>query len=1064
MRFKKTILNSHAKTLQQMNHVYLPGLKSCRSLFAALAVSALSSSLLCTALSAAAPAKGRQTMEDWQDPEVYERDRMPMNATFVTDQQQTESLNGQWKFRFCPTMSDRAAGFESGSFDDSRWDSISVPGMIELAGYADPVYLNTGYAWRGWYANNPPFVPTEHNFVGQYRRTFSVSPGWAGKRICLRIGSATSNVRVWVNGKEAGYSEDSKLEATFDITKLVKTGENLIAMEVMRWCDGTYLEDQDFWRLTGIARGVEVFTREQERITDIHVNADMNGKLTVRAEVTKGIRAVSCTLRDAGGVVVTSFVCTGGTGEAVIDNPQLWSAETPYLYTLTVSASDKRGVVRESASIPVGFRTVEIRNAQLLVNGQPVLIKGVDRHEISAFGGYVVSEEEMLQDIRIFKQLNINAVRTCHYPDDPRFLAMCDRYGIYVVDEANVEAHGMGYGEASLAHRKDYKAAILIRIERMVQRDFNHPSVIIWSLGNESGNGDNFRAAYDWVKSYDPSRPVQYERAGLEYNTDIYCPMYASPQKAEEYVSGNPGRPLIQCEYAHAMGNSMGNFKEYWDLIRKYPSYQGGFVWDFADQALWRDTDSPVTDHVYAYGGDWNSFDPSDGTFNCNGVVAADRSWHPHAYEMRYQQQDIHTSLSSEPGSVEIYNEYFFRDLSDVRMEWSIVRDGETVAQGSVEDLDIAPQETLPVRIPGLEKALSATGGDIFLNVRYTLKSARPLMDAGDQLAYEQISLHCADSMDAAAFPVQPLREGDAYPVTATDSGKPLCPPEVSVGFDQQSGALSSYRIDGREMLSEPLVPCFGRAFTENDLGAKYSVKQQMWRHAELKARSIRDSMDGEVRRVVVEYEPIGGVAALTVSYEISPDGTVLGTERMTDAGGLDKAPLLPRFGMRMAMPERCGIVDFYGFGPWENYIDRRSAAVVGHYTQAVADQYHYGYVRTQESGTHTGLRWLKVLDESGTGLCITSDGEFSGSALPFSLEELDCTTLGCATERSRNREYGASTHSLELQPDGLTHVHFDLVQSGVGGINSWGTEPLEQYRIRPQEMEFRFVITPLKR
>lgn len=1048
-----------------MNHACLP-LRECRHwTLAATAVTALCALLMHTGQTpAAAAAKGRDAMEDWQDPEVYERGRMPMSATFVTDQQQTESLSGRWKFRFCPSMDDRAAGFEAEGFDDREWDDMTVPGMIELAGYAAPVYLNVGYAWRGWYASNPPYVPAERNFVGQYRRTFSVSPEWSGKQICLRIGSATSNVRVWVNGKEAGYSEDSKLEASFDITSLVRAGDNLIAMEVMRWCDGTYLEDQDFWRLTGIARGVEVYTRERERITDIRVNADMHGNLSVLAGTTGGIRAVSCTLHDADGTEVASFDCKGGRGSAVIDGARMWSAESPYLYTLTVAAYDKRGAVRESASIPVGFRTVEVRGAQLLVNGRPVLIKGVNRHEISAFGGYVVSEEEMLRDIRIFKHLNVNAVRTCHYPDDPRFLAMCDRYGIYVVDEANVESHGMGYGDKSLAHRKDYKAAILIRNQRMVRRDFNHPSVIIWSLGNESGNGDNFRAAYDWIKSYDPSRPVQYERAGLEYNTDIFCPMYLSPLQAEKYLSGNPDRPLIQCEYAHAMGNSMGNFKEYWDLIRKYRSYQGGFVWDFADQALWRDVDSPVTDHVYAYGGDWNSFDPSDGSFNCNGVVSADRGWHPHAYEMRYQQQDIHTSLTSEPGSVEVYNEYFFRDLSDVRMEWSIVRDGNVTARGGIEDLDIAPQETLAVRIPGLEKAREAAEGDIFLNVRYTLKSQRPLIDAGEQIAYEQIALHRSDVMDAVAFPILPLHEGGVSPVSATESAKALCAPEVSVTIDPQSGALSSYRIDGREMLSEPLVPCFGRAFTENDLGAGYSVKQRMWRHPELEVRSIRDNMDDDVHRVSVEYEPIGDVAALTVTYEISPDGTVRGTERMTDAGGLDKAPLLPRFGMRMAMPGRCRIVDFYGLGPWENYIDRRSSAIVGHYTQAVADQYHYGYVRTQESGTHTGLKWLKVLDESGTGLCITADGEFSASALPFSMEELDCTSKGFESERNASLQYGVPKHSLELQPDGLTHVHFDLVQSGVGGINTWGAEPLEQYRIRPRERVFRFVITPLKR
>lgn len=1009
---------------------------------------------------------GAPSMEDWQDPNVFERNRMPMSATFVTDQQQTLSLNGEWNFRFCPSVTERLQdGFEGKDFDDSNWDKIPVPGMIELNGYADPIYLNIGYAWRGWYSNNPPFAPTEHNFVGQYRKEFEMDKSWSGKQICLNIGSATSNVRVWVNGREVGYSEDSKLEARFDITRFVKAGRNVIALEIMRWCDGSYLEDQDFWRLSGIARGVEVYTRERERIEDINVTADMYGRIDVRARTTKGIRSVQCSLTDAEGHEVAAFGCAKGSGSANITNPKLWSAETPYLYTLNVSALDGKGKVRESASIPVGFRTVEIKNAQLLVNGKPVLIKGANRHEVSTFGGYVVSEEEMIRDLVICKQLNINALRCCHYPDDPHFLALCDKYGFYVVDEANIESHGMGYGEASLAHRSDYKAAHMSRNQRMVYRDYNHPSVIIWSLGNEAGNGDNFRAAYDWIKSYDPTRPVQYERAEKEYNTDIFCPMYMSPRNAEEYVSNNPEKPLIQCEYAHAMGNSMGNFKEYWDLIRKYPHYQGGFIWDFVDQALWRKVDSPVTDHVFAFGGDWNGFDPSDGSFNCNGVIAADRSWHPHAYEVRYQYQDIHCSLADKPGHINVYNEYFFRSLDDVRMEYSIVRNGTAVLSGAVEQLSAAPQQTAQIQIPGLAEAQASADGDLFLNLDFILKTPRELLPAAERIAYSQIRLHRAEKLDADAFPILAENAGAAYPVAATACHKAFIAPQVEVAFDPATGALSSYKIDGKEMLAAPVMPCFERALNENDLGTGYSIKMEMWRQPSLKLKSLTDeeATDG-IRRVTAEYEPIGGVAAVSVIYEIYPDGTVKGVERMSDAGGLDKTPCMSRFGMRMAMPGECSIVDFYGYGPWENYIDRRSSALIGHYTQRVEDQYHYGYVRPQESGTHTGLRWFKVLDDAGNGLCITAETEFSASALPFSLEELDCTRHGYTKERNHNKQYGAARHSLELRKDGRTHVHFDLVQSGVGGINTWGAEPLEQYRIYPAEREFRFTISPIKR
>ena len=571
-------------------------------------------------------------MEPWQDPNVFEENRLPMAATFVTDQQKTLTLNGVWKFKWNETIEGRTKGFEAVDYNDTDWGTIPVPGMWELNGYNDPIYLNVGFAWRGHYENNPPYPPTEHNYVGQYRRMFNVDKSWIGKQICLCIGSATSNVRVWVNGKMVGYSEDSKLEARFDLTKYVKAGENLIALEIFRWCDGSYLEDQDFWRLSGIARGVYVYTRERERIEDVNIIAGMDGNFTVNAKVTKGVRNVRVAVIDRNGNQVAYREATPVKGEAILNgmvqNPDLWSAEIPNLYTLKVTASDRKNVV-ESTSIDFGFRTVEIKNAQLLVNGQPVLIKGANRHEMNADKGYVVSEEDMINDIRIMKELNMNAVRTCHYPNDPRWYALCDKYGLYVVDEGNIESHGIGYGDKTLAKRPDYKAAHLIRDQRMMRRDFNHPSVIIWSLGNEAGFGDTFVACYDWLKANDPTRPVQYERAEKASQNDIICPMYASPKWCEDFAKGNPDRPLIQCEYAHAMGNSMGNFKEYWDLIRKYPNYQGGFIWDFVDQALRWPSNEGGTDHIFAFGGDFNEYDPSDGSFNCNGVIAADRTLHP---------------------------------------------------------------------------------------------------------------------------------------------------------------------------------------------------------------------------------------------------------------------------------------------------------------------------------------------------------------------------------------------------------------------------------------------------
>lgn len=1034
------------------------------------------------------PAEKNDRMEPWQDPNVFEENRLPMSATFVTDQQKTLTLNGVWKFKWNETIEGRTKGFEAVDYNDADWGTIPVPGMWELNGYNDPVYLNVGFAWRGHYENNPPYPPTERNYVGQYRRTFNLDKSWIGKQICLCIGSATSNVRVWVNGKMVGYSEDSKLEARFDLTKYVKAGENLIALEIFRWCDGSYLEDQDFWRLSGIARGVYVYTREKERIEDVNVIAGMDGNFSVNAKVTKGVRNVRVAVIDRKGNQVAYREATPVKGEAVLNgtvqNPDLWSAEIPNLYTLKVTASDKKDVV-ESTSIDFGFRTVEIKNSQLLVNGQPVLIKGADRHEMNADKGYVVSEADMINDIRIMKGLNMNAVRTCHYPNDPRWYALCDKYGLYVVDEGNIESHGMGYGDKTLAQRTDYKAAHLIRDQRMVRRDFNHPSVIIWSLGNEAGFGDNFVACYDWLKANDPTRPVQYERAEKASQTDIICPMYASPKWCEDFAKGNPDRPLIQCEYAHAMGNSMGNFKEYWDLIRKYPTYQGGFIWDFVDQAFRWPSNEGGTDHIFAFGGDFNEYDPSDGSFNCNGVIAADRTMHPHAYEVRYQHRNIHTSLAGQ-GRVNVYNEYFFKDLGQYRMLWNITVDGEVVSSGVVENLNVAPQKTETVDL-GF-KTIPQADADIFLNVSYVLKTADGVLPAGTEVAYDQIMLKeksgaafIAGSASVCGKSLVHSETADSYVFSGSFAFAGTMADRAAdwtATFDKATGFLAGYTVNGVQMLSEPLTPEFARAPSENDMGAK-KIREMYntWRYPayKLKAGSlvVDKATDGVgLMSLAAEYEPIaGGAAIVRMFYEIFPDGSIKATETMKDAGGLAKAPYLMRFGMKFAMPGRFSTVDFYGRGPWENYSDRNTAAVVGRYVQSVNDQYHYGYVRTQESGTKTGLRYFRLLDSNGTGLEVTADERFSASALPFSMRDLDCLENGTPKRANKtNTQNGEARHSLNLKAkahendraNGTTYVNFDLKQMGVGGINSWGTIPLDQYLIPAAEREFTFVIRPV--
>ena len=991
---------------------------------------------------------------------------MPMRSTFVTDQQRTLSLNGLWKFHFNPTVEGRLKGFEAEDFNDSAWDDIPVPGMWDLNGYCDPMYVNIGYPWKGHYKNNPPYPALEHNYVGDYRRTFILDPSWEGKQVCLTIGSATSNVRVWVNGKMVGYSQDSKLEARFDLTRYVRTGRNVIALEIFRWCDGTYLEDQDFWRFAGIARGVEVYTREPERLEDVHVVGGMEGSLKVELEVSRGITAVDLDVVDAAGNTVHSARgLKPGKGRIVryqgfVANPALWSAETPNLYRLKVRASTKKGLA-ESTTVEFGFRTVEIAGNQLLVNGKPVLIKGADRHEMSPTGGYVVTEAEMVRDIRIMKELNINAVRTCHYPDDPRWLALCDRYGLYVVGEGNIESHGMGYGPETLGQNPRYRAAHLDRDSRMVRRDFNHPSIIIWSMGNEAGDGPNFELCYDWIKSYDKSRPVQYERALLHKDgashryTDIFCPMYYSPDEVRNYLKVGT-KPFIQCEYAHAMGNSMGNFKEYWDIARSEPGCQGGFIWDFVDQALRWPSDAEGTDHIFIFGGDLNDYDPSDGSFNCNGVIAADRSLHPHAYEVRYQYRNILTAAGVNPGQIEVYNENFFKDLSNCRLLWTLEADGEPVRTGIREDLDVAPQTT---RSLYLDLGPLPENQVVTLTVRYQLKAADGLLPAGYEVAYDQFVLR--EATPARVRPsqglVQTAETAGAFRFSGTVAREGTLSERISewaVTIDKARGALTSFVVDGRERLSAPVVPCFDRALTENDLGAGFQKRFALWRGLTLNPEKValtRD--DGAYSQVDVLFAPVGNAARVKVSYRIDGEGKVTVIESMEDAGALAEAPHLLRFGMRFAMPGSYSDLDFFGLGPWENYSDRNSAALLGRFRQRVEDQYHYGYVRAQESGTHTGMRWMRLLDEAGTGLEITAPAPFSASALPFSLEDLD-----------------THVHSLELKAKahenarsrGTTYVHVDLAQMGVGGITSWGTWPLEEYLLPAAERTFTFTLTPV--
>lgn len=1004
-------------------------------------------------------AQAAQTDPDWQNASVVERNRLPMRATFHTDDP-LMSLHGLWKFKWYETPGGRSTTFFQPQTDDSDWGEMPVPGIWEVNGYGDPLYVNIGYCWKGQFENNPPYVPVEKNHVGQYRNSFTVPADWNGKQIILHIGSATSNIRVWINGKEVGYSQDSKLEARFDVTRFVKPGEeNLFAFEIFRWCDGTYLEDQDFWKLAGIARETYLTAREKEHIEDINVNADAEGNLSWKVLATKGIKEVIFKIPRLGYSLALdkpSAVKDGlkvFEGTARFDDVMLWSAETPNLYYVEVIATDGKKSCG-TANLTTGFRTVKIEGKLLYVNGKPILIKGVNRHEMNPYGAYVISKEDMLRDIRIMKELNINTVRTCHYPDDPYWYELCDEYGLYVIDEANNEAHGLGYGEGTIAKNPLYNKEITNRVERMMRRDRNHPSIIVWSLGNEAGNGQNFFDAYDFAKAFDPTRPVQYEQgqggANRDRNSDIFCPMYIRYANAEKYIKNDQDRPFIMCEYAHAMGNSMGGFKEYWDLIRKYSTFQGGCIWDFVDQALYKPADAEKygTDHVFAFGGDYNSEDPSDASFNNNGLIAPDRIWHRHAYEVRYQHRSILAWASPEEaakGRVHIFNEYFFIPLDRFSLDWELVRNGVAFRRGSVASLGVQPQDSAAIDLGYKVNPELLKDSDVYLNISFRLNRQDGILPAGTALSYEQIVL------SESWIP-------DAYK-SLTLSKRPF-----EIEFDKETGSLTKYSYFGKNLISAPILPCFGRAVTDNDEGMLVDLSfdkeaKRMfatWRNPEIKATSFEDRQDGDTRIVTVKYKPIED-AIPVLTYRIAPNGVINVTLSIEDAGNLKAAPHFFRVGVEFAMPGEYSQIDFYGEGPFDSYCDRRSSTMIGHYTQSVIDQYDYTVVRPQESGTHCGLKWFSVLNPDGNGIRITSSAkEFSASALPVSRQMLD-----------RHPDFG---HSLELKKsahesdrtDGQTYVNLDLRQMGLGCVSSFGDHPLPAYLIPAAPYTFEFTITPV--
>ena len=1035
------------------------------------------------------------TFTEWHDLQVNEINRLPLHtmhfaydpndfagtgAEYLDKKKSMNylSLEGTWKFNWVANADERPTDFYKTDLDDSKWNNIQMPGNWEMLGYGQPEYVNNGFAWRGHFDQQPPAVPTKDNHVGSYRREINIPSNWDGKRVIAHFGSVTSNIYLYVNGKFAGYAEDSKVAAEFDITPFLKKGKNLIAFQTFRWCDGSWCEDQDFWRLSGPARENYLYARSKDhRLLDVRVETDLknnykDGYLNITAKVQGNTLAYFGLYDPDGKEVIVTGTDNVKNGVAKyqlrVKNVRKWSAETPNLYTLVVSPIQNGGMYLpyEIVQVKVGFRKVEIKNKQFLVNGQPVLLKGANRHEIDPDEGYNLSEQRMIQDIMMMKRMNINAVRTCHYPDDPRWYDLCDKYGLYVVAEANQESHGFQYGDDAAAKKPEFAKQIMERNQHNVSMFYNHPSIVTWSMGNETVMGDNFLKAYKWIKSQDKTRPVQYEQARRGEGTDIFCPMYYPVAASEKYAKDpNSPMPLIQCEYNHTMGNSGGNLSDYWNLIRKYPILQGGFDWDFVDQALHRNIVKPMSilpykmnneelrKIEYCYGGDYNKYDPSDNNFNCNGIIGPDRQMNPHAYEVAYQYQNIWAKMvNAETGEVSVHNENFFRDLSNYALAWSLEEDGVETQNGTIADLDVPAQQTKNFTIPYDKSKIK--GKEVFLNIDFRLKEAEPLLTAGQVMAYAQLPVVTkqACSGDCSKMLAQGHGKKKMKLAAKKNNVVAVTTPNLTFKIDRSTGLISEYAYNGKSLLGEggTLKPNFWRAPTDNDMGAGLQKKFKAWKNPQMNLKNIDVKKDKKTNSVTIltSFDMPEVQGQMDITYVVFANtGAVKVTEDFKATEGAKVSDMF-RFGMLMQMPYTMEKSNYYGRGPIENYSDRKDCMRIGVYTDDADNQY-FPYIRPQESGTKSDIRWWKQTDATGLGLQVKSCTPFYASAIHFDTEELD------------DGDDKEQRHSFDLKKSKFTNLFLDSAHMGVGGENSWGAWPLEKYRVHYGNKTFTFTLIP---
>jgi len=1012
---------------------------------------------------------------DWENPWLTTLNTVKPHVSYIPFESEAKAiknipaessayklLNGKWKFKLSDNYTQVPEGFFKPGFDASSWALIDVPSTWEVQGYSYPIYTNIPYEF---YSKNPlpPHVPYDYNPVGTYLTQITVPETFKGKNVFIHFGAVKSFFYIWLNGNYIGFSKDSKTPAEFDLTPYLKAGSNTLALQIFRWSDGSYLECQDMWRMSGINRDVFIYARPQMYVRDFFAKGNLKENYTkgnleldvlfnkISTEDAKNLK-LQINLYDKNNTaqpvstdIVSLSQALGKDSlhyEKAIPDAKKWTAETPELYLLTLTLIDQNGKCIESLSNRIGFRTSEIKNGLLLINGVAVKLKGVNRHEFDPVKGHVIPRDMMLLDVKLMKQNNINAVRTSHYPNDPYWYELCDEYGLYVVDEANIESHGMGYDpDKTLGNNPVWLNAHIDRTRRMLERDKNHPSVIIWSLGNEAGNGTNFQATYKWIKTRDLSRPVQYERAELNWNTDIFCPMYMRVDGILEYASKKQDRPLIQCEYAHAMGNSTGNLFDYWDVIDNNEQLQGGFIWDWVDQGLQKFDSSGRK--YWAFGGDFGPKDvPSDGNFCANGLVFPDRLPHPGLSEVKKVYQYVKFSaIDLKKPSFRMVNKYAFIDLKNTQLQWVITENGNPVSKGILVTDNIIPGASRDYTVSW--KAPSAKPGKIYhLNLNLITSDDRPLLGKGFSIASEQFQLPFTtlpSELKASSFPS----------MTASNSGNTITVKGkiFAVEFDKTSGTISSFTYEGRTVIEKGPLPNFRRVPLDNDVGNKMFVKCKPWWDASenRKVTSIvLDKTNDKAIKISVSFTFPGVNSTMTTHYTVTGKGDIMVENSMKADENL---PWIPRLGVNMRLNGSLNQVDWLGRGPFENYVDRKTAAYVGKY-HSTTDEMYVPYVRPQENGYRTDVKWVSINDGKSVGIYFEGTPNLGFSALPYAYNELKGFIQ-------------AGKHGNLLQKQTFTDLNLDYLQCGVGGDDSWGAWPMEKYLIPAKDYTWWYRMRP---